>query len=156
VAEDSLKLQVLLGLTRAVNPLVSWLLRSRLHATVSENITLLHFQGRRSGRWYSTPVTYIEDGGALRICTSSPWWKNIRDRPNVRLHLRGREISARARTTSDGGEHVVETIRDLLTRIPRDAPFYKVRMGNDGRPNMDDVRRAAAETIVIDVELPRP
>ena len=155
MAEESLKLRVLLGLTRAANPLVSWLLRSRLHPLVSENILLLHFQGRRSGRWFNTPVTYIEDGGAVRICTPSPWWKNVRDRPDVRLHLRGREITARARTTA-GGEHVVDTIRELLTRVPRDAPFYQVRIGGDGSPDMDDVRRAATDHVVIDVELPRP
>ena len=42
------KIELMLTVTKAFNPLVRWLLKSRrLHGIISEDILLLHFQGRK-------------------------------------------------------------------------------------------------------------
>jgi hypothetical protein len=147
------KIDLMMKATKAANPLVRWLLKSSLlHGLVSKDILLLHFQGRNSGRWYDTPVTYIEDGNRLRILTETAWWKNLRDCPDIKLTLRGSEVAATANVHSDGGSYVADSIAELLRRVPRDAPFYRVRMQN-GEPNSEDVARAATRSILIEATL---
>lgn len=143
---------LLLRVIKLLNPLVAGLVKSPLHRLISKDILLLHFQGRRSGRWFSTPVTYVQDGNRLRVFTESPWWRNLRDRPQARVHLRGVERPVRATVRSGGGEYIRDAIRDFLIRVPRDARYYGVRMA-DGRPNEHDVAAAAPRAILLELEL---
>lgn len=144
------KIELMMKATKAANPLVRWLLKSKhLHGIVSKDILLLHFEGRKSGRWYDTPVTYIEDGDKIRITTEAAWWKNLRDCPDIKLTLRGEEVAAKAAVHADGGEYVTEAIAEILRRVPRDAPFYRVRIEN-GEPNAEDVAVAAARSVIIE------
>lgn len=145
--------QVLLRIIKIINPFVSALLKSPLHALASsKDILVLHFEGRKSGRWFATPVSYVQDGRRLRVFTESPWWKNLRDRPAARVHLRGRERAVRATTLSSGGPEMEAAIRDFLTRVPRDARYYEVRM-EGGTPNAADVTAAAAKSVLLELEL---
>jgi hypothetical protein len=52
------------GLYRVLNAGVGLLLRSPLHGLVSGRIMLLTVTGRRSGRLFTVPVSYLCHGGA--------------------------------------------------------------------------------------------
>jgi hypothetical protein len=68
-------------LNRAVNPLVRWLLRSRLHWLASRRLTLISYTGRRCGRRYTIPVGYRIAGLEVTITVGSPdckvWWRSL-------------------------------------------------------------------------------
>jgi hypothetical protein len=53
-----------------LNPVVSALLRSRLHWIASAGLVLITVTGRRSGRQYSFPVGYREDADRVVILVS--------------------------------------------------------------------------------------
>ena len=50
-----------------INALIKAVLRSPLHPLFSEKVLLLTFAGMRSGRLYTVPLSYIEDGSSL-VC----------------------------------------------------------------------------------------
>ena len=54
-------------LYKALNPVMTALLRSPLHGITSNNIALLHFRGRKSGREFVTPLSYTRDGDTIRF-----------------------------------------------------------------------------------------
>lgn len=56
------------------------ILRSPLHGLVSNNLMLITFTGRTSGKTYTTPVNYVRDGETLIVLshTDRTWWKNLR------------------------------------------------------------------------------
>lgn len=85
------------------NPFMKWLLRSPLHGIVSRSFMLITFTGRKSGRAYTTPVQYAQDGSTLYVVTSQgyTWWKNLRGGANVTLHVRGKALRGRAVTETD-------------------------------------------------------
>ncbi len=99
---------------KAQNPFMKRLLRSPLHGVVSRMYLLITFTGRKSGKTYSTPVQYAQDGGTLYIITSAgyTWWKNLRGGADVQVHLRGRAYPAYAETSTDP-----ETIKALLAKV---------------------------------------
>ena len=45
-----------------LNPAMRGLLRSPMHGLASGNIAILHFKGRKSGRWLKTPLSYMREG----------------------------------------------------------------------------------------------
>ncbi|MEV1249422.1 nitroreductase/quinone reductase family protein [Nonomuraea sp. NPDC050022] len=78
-------------LTRLVNPVVAWLLRTPLHDLLSRRITLLTVTGRRSGAAIRLPAQYERDGDTLTV-VSSPrrlWWRNLQGGAPMRLVLEG-------------------------------------------------------------------
>ena len=88
-----------LGLYRLLNVGVGLLLRSPLRGLASGRIVLLTVTGRRSGRRFTVPVSYLRYGGDILGFTSggwSVWWKNLRGGAPVAARVRGRRISGSA------------------------------------------------------------
>lgn len=61
------------------NKPMAWLLRSPFHAFISGGILLLTYQGRKSGRQYSTPVNYSLEEDVYRVVSlrERVWWRNF-------------------------------------------------------------------------------
>jgi F420H(2)-dependent quinone reductase len=80
---------------RTANQAVRLLLRSPLHSFVSRQLALITVTGRRSGREFTIPVSYHQDGSErVRINVGWPdqklWWRNLRgEGARVRLSIRG-------------------------------------------------------------------
>ena len=148
-----MKLETMEKLIKMANPSVRALLRSPLHGLVSRDIVLFTHYGRKSGKPYPTPLSYVEDGQTLRLCTSREgWWKNVAAKPDVDVVLRGKKRRGHATTIADDPDRIAAGIESILEQVPRDAAFYQVRM-EDGRPNADDLRRAAEQAVLIEVQL---
>jgi deazaflavin-dependent oxidoreductase (nitroreductase family) len=90
---------------RTANRVVRGLLRSPLHRLASGRLALITVTGRRSGRRYTFPVLYSQEGDRVTIEVGWPerkvWWRNLRDGGRVRMRLRGVERSGHARAHED-------------------------------------------------------
>jgi hypothetical protein len=104
-----------LAMNRAVNPVLRAVLRSPLHRLADRRFSLITYTGRRSGREYTIPTFYRDDGDEVKIAVGWPdekvWWRNLTgDGAPVRLLVRGRELRGHAVATRDPG-------RDALVRV---------------------------------------
>ena len=135
-----------------VNRLMGAWLRSRWHRPVSAAMMVLTFEGARSGRTYSFPVGYAEDGEGLVTFTRFPWWKNFRELRPVSLRLRGREVRGVAVAVRDP-EEVAEHFAYYLGRNPHDGRYFGVRVGRDGRTDPDELARAVTRLVMIRTRL---
>jgi hypothetical protein len=135
-----------------VNRLIGAWLRSKWHRPVSATMMLLTFEGARSGRPYSFPVGYAEDGEGLVTFTRFSWWKNFREQRPVSLRLRGREVRGVAVAIRDP-EVVAERFAYYLGRNPHDGRYFGVRVGRDGRTDPDELARAVARPVLIRTRL---
>lgn len=92
-------------LNQTGNRVLRGLLRSPLHRFASGRLALITVTGRRSGREYTFPVLYSQDGERVTIQVGWPeskvWWRNLRDGAGVRLRLRGEERTGHARAHGD-------------------------------------------------------
>ena len=132
----------------SVNHLMRSWLRSGWHRPVSSTMMVLTFEGARSGRTYSFPVGYAEDGEGLVTFTRFGWWKNFRKERPVSLRLRGREVRGRAVAVRDP-EAVAEHFAHYLRRNPHDGRFFGVRVGRDGRADPEELARAAGRLVMV-------
>lgn len=46
-----------------------------------------------------------------------------------------------------------EHLRKMLKAVPFDAAFYKVSMDENGEPNFDEVRKGAAEAVMVRIKV---
>jgi deazaflavin-dependent oxidoreductase (nitroreductase family) len=101
-------------LMKPLNPLMKGLLRSPLHVVVSRMYLLITFTGRKSGRTYSTPVQYVQEGDTLYIVTSAgyTWWKNLRGGAAVQVLLRGKTVQGYANTSTE--PQIISTVLEKI------------------------------------------
>jgi len=90
---------------RTANPLVKAVLSSPLHPMLSRDLALITVTGRRSGRRYTFPVGYNQDGDRIRVNVGWPerksWWRNLTDGGRVEMRIRGQRRAGHARVHGD-------------------------------------------------------
>jgi deazaflavin-dependent oxidoreductase (nitroreductase family) len=79
---------------------MSWL-ASRRRGKMGEQILVLHFTGRKTGKSYATPVGYHRMDGRLALVSNSGWRLNFRGGADVKVSIKGETIPARAELLSD-------------------------------------------------------
>jgi hypothetical protein len=113
-ADDAVKPPLPKWAYAIVNPLMSGIIRSPLHRILSNSLMLLEFRGRKSGKRYTIPVGYLQQGSRLYIFSHAGWWRNLPDQP-VTVRLRGEEVHGVARRLEDRRE-IAEVVRQLLAK----------------------------------------
>ena len=91
------------------NAIATTILRSPWHGMRSDRLLLLTFTGRKSGKEFTTPLRYVQEGETLRMTVVYPWWKNLVEQATVRVLLRGQLRTATAEVLpEEDGEVVVK------------------------------------------------
>ena len=90
-----------------INALVTTILRSPQHGLMSPRLLLLTFTGCKSGKEFTTPIRYVQEGETLQITVVYPWWKNLREKATVRVLLRGQMRVGTAEVLPEEGGVVV-------------------------------------------------
>jgi deazaflavin-dependent oxidoreductase (nitroreductase family) len=126
--------QVLQRVVRNFNPVARFVLGTPLHALMSSRLMLLSFTGRKTGRSYTTPVSYVRDGNSLLVPGGGVWWKNLQGGPPARVRLRGIWKGVTPVVISEQ-IHVAELMQRMLAVNPAIAVFTGVKPGPDGRPD---------------------
>ncbi len=121
------------------NPIVTFVLRSPLHFTVSGLFLLITVTGRKSGRTYTTPVQYKQADRSLKFVTrrGRAWWRNLRGGAPVTVELRGRRLAGRAEIVAGDDEFVAGEIRAVYAPMVSEA----------------QARALAPEAVVVRIDL---
>jgi deazaflavin-dependent oxidoreductase (nitroreductase family) len=132
------------------NPFMIWLIRSPLHQLLSKNFMILSYTGHKSGKSYQVPVNYTRQGDDLVTFSyrERTWWRNLRGGASVMLRLEGKDVSATSRVTEDVPE-VVEALTTYLSQTPQMARYFQVSLDSSGVPSTEDIKKTAAERVVI-------
>src|SRR5438309_6800539 len=81
--------RVLQRLVRYFNPVTRFLLATPLHSLMSGQLMLLSFTGRKTGRSYTTPVSYVRVGDSLLVPGGGAWWRNLDGAWQTQVCVRG-------------------------------------------------------------------
>ena len=136
------------------NTPMSWLLRSPLHGTMSKSMLLITVTGRKSGKRYTLPVNYIQDGQTLWITSQRDrtWWRNLQGGAPVEVVLRGRQLNGKGAVLTDPPA-VARGLADYLAKVPQYAKYYNVGLDAAGVPLEEDMAQAAQQRVVIRIDL---
>ncbi len=138
---------------RKLNPLIIAILRSPLHSMMSKAILVITFTGRKSGKRYTTPISYAQDGGTVYIFTHGVWWKNLQGGVPVSLRLRGQELKGFALPVSDDKQRIADGLGLFLTHRSSNKGIYDVTLDENGKPKAEDLLRAAGTATMIQIRL---
>ena len=134
---------------RALNPIVRVLLQSPLHWPLSRWFAILAWTGRRSGRRYSTPVSYVREGSTAWITTGDNWWHNLSGGAPVTMRIGGQWRSGQGVAITDRAASRTEH-----QRLFREHAWFRrlsgIPVAPDGEPEARAIDRAveAGRTLV--------
>lgn len=136
-----------------LNKVTTALLRSPLHFLVSGNLLLITFTGRKSGKQFTTPVTYTQKGDVVRVFSNQRWWRNLVGGAAVTVRLRGSDIAGHAEVVQDG-QVVLDEIADYLaSNGVKRAFMINLPLDAARTPSADEIAQAARGHIVVRIAL---
>ncbi len=99
------------AILRAVNPMLRYLLRTPVMGAAREQLMVLSFNGRKTGRRYSIPISAHRIDNAIYALTAAPWKRNFRNGADAEVLLGGK-------TTTMHGELIEDrsVVADLYHR----------------------------------------
>jgi hypothetical protein len=133
------------------NDFMTWILRSPLHAILSNGMMLLTVKGRKTGTSYTLPVGYYREGVYLWVITSRDrtWWRNLQGGALVNLLLKHKPVQGVADVELDG-KAVEARMSEYLQHVPQAAGSLGIRMENQ-IPNSGDIARTARERLFVKI-----
>jgi len=142
------------GVPPIMSKAITFILRSPLHRILSKYLLLISFTGRKSGKLYTTPVSYSQEGNLVSIFTHANWWKNLIGDGTVTLRIQGRDLQGIANPIAQDKQAVARGLLAHLKKAPFDARFYNVSLDEQGNPSEEDIAQAAQTVVMIQVQLP--
>ena len=136
-----------------LNRVMKLMLRSPMHGMVSKTVLLITFTGRKSGKTYTTPVSYSQFDDQVYVFTHATWWRNLRRGVPITLRLRGREVQGLAEPVAEDKQAVAAGLIAHLRKVPSDASFYGVTFDDHKNPRADEAEKAAQTVVMIRIQL---
>ena len=146
-------------MNKIANPFVQLILRSPLHSWMSAALLLITYRGRKSGKEYTLPVQYVQDGNHIYIvpgyAEKKTWWRNLKGGMAVQLMLKGKSLTGEGLLLDQNAdsETIVKAVGLYLKQFPSLAKTYNIRSEADGKLNADDIRKVSATVTMIQVKL---
>jgi len=108
---------------------------------LSGRLMLVFLTGRKTGKSYRQPVSYVRDGQVLLTPGGGNWKLNLTDGQPERIRLRGQDVVARPQIVGDPAE--IERLLEVITAAnPMAGRFVSIPKGPDGK--LDPARLEAA------------
>lgn len=138
-----------------MNRMMSLCLRTPgLHRMLSGSMLLLTFTGRKSGKRYTTPVGYTREGDCITIITKRfrSWWHNFETPTAAEVNIQRKTMHGQVQAITDEAT-ITPIFMHILTQDPRQATFYGLKPGADGKPDIEQVKAIAPKLVVLQVTL---
>ena len=144
---DAARMQRRARWMKRINVPMRFLLGLPFPTPLSSRLMLLHFTGRKTGRPYRQPVSYVRDGDVLLTPGGGKWKLNLRAGEPVMIRLRGRDVTGYPELVRDAGE-VDRLLRHMVARNPRLTSFVPF-IGRDGELHRANMQTALDHAFCI-------
>jgi hypothetical protein len=116
---------------RVINVPMRQVLSLPFPTPLSKRLMLIYLTGRRSGRSYRQPVSYVRDRGSLLTPGGGNWKLNLEPGRPERARLDGRAVTLRPDLIDDVDE-VDQALIRMTSVNPRVASFIPITRRGDG------------------------
>jgi hypothetical protein len=89
------------ALLRAINPMLGFLLKTPLVGSMRDQLMVLKFKGRKSGRDFTIPVSAHHIDGDLYALAGAPWKNNFRGGTDAEVLHGGKNTMMRGEVVAD-------------------------------------------------------
>jgi len=147
-SQRPLKMRVMRSVFRVVNVPMRFVLGLPVSTPLAKRLMLVHLTGRRSGRRYRQPISFVRDGETLLTPGGGQWKFNLVGGQPTRVTLGGRDISLLPELVRDPAE-VARLLDAMRAKNPAITRFVPIATVADGTYDRDAVSRAVEHGFLI-------
>ncbi len=126
---------------KIINVLMRNILNLPIETPLGKRLMLVHHFGRKTGKHYCQPVSYVLDGSDLLTPGGGRWTLNLHECQPVSIRLRGHDILALPELVADPNE--VERLLKVMSKVnPTLQRFVRIPKNENG--DLDPQSLAAA------------
>jgi hypothetical protein len=130
-------------LMRFINVPMRQILSLPFRTPLSKRLMLVYLTGRRSGRSYRQPVSYVRDEGSLLTPGGGNWKLNLEPGRPERARLDGRVVTVRPDLIDDV-DQVDQALVTMTSVNPRMTSFIPIARRDDGHFDRDGLINAVS------------
>jgi deazaflavin-dependent oxidoreductase (nitroreductase family) len=99
---------------------MKFILNSPLHGLMSSNTMLLTFTGRKSGKQFTTPISYARCGDEVTLITGRRhgWWRNLVEVAPVTARIQGHDVAGQAQVVQAEPATLIKEMQQVYKGIP--------------------------------------
>jgi hypothetical protein len=127
-----LLLRVMPVVFRVVNVPMRFVLSLPIRTPLGKRLMLVYLTGRRTGRRYRQPVSYVRDGEILLTPGGGRWKLNLVEGQPTHVRLGGRDLHLRPELVRDPAE-VDRLLGVMSAKNPMVGRFVPIPKGDDGQ-----------------------
>jgi hypothetical protein len=137
------------------DPIVKLLLLSPLHGLISSGVLLLSYAGRKTGKIYRVPLSYVRDGNELIILTFKrrTWWRNLAGGVPVNVRLKGQNIEAIAEPEAEDLERIKHGFAKYIENNNYLSRALEVPLDEEGKPDPEALESAVEGRVMVWIRL---
>lgn len=105
---------------------------------LGKTLMLAYLTGRRTGRHYRIPLSYVRDGDTLLTPGGGRWKLNLVEGRAERLRIAGNDVMATPELVKDPTE-VERLLEEMVSRDSQVLKFARIRRDPDGRLRRDQL-----------------
>jgi len=128
---------------RLVNVAMRRILALPFSTPLSKRLMLLYLTGRRTGRSYRQPVSYVRPEDSLLTPAGGRWKLNLQAGRPERIRLDGHDVTARPDLIGDIDE-IDRLLMVMTASNPRTASFTPIPRRDDGHFDRSGLANAVA------------
>jgi hypothetical protein len=129
-------MRVMPAVFRVVNVGMRSILGLQVATPLGKRLMLVYLTGRKTGKHYRQPISYVRDGETLLTPGGGRWKLNLVEGQPTRVRLRGRDISLRPELVRDPVE-VDRLLGVMSAKNPMVGRFVPIPKQADGHYDRD-------------------
>lgn len=126
---------------RVINVPMRFVLGRPVATPLTRRLMLITYTGRKSGKVYRQPLSYVEHEGTLLTPGGGKWKLNLPPGEPVRMRLRGKDVTARPEFIADP-DQVEHLLGVMIAANPRVRSFVGIPQVAGGRLDRDRLQTA--------------
>jgi len=126
-----LQMRAMPAVFRVVNVAMRFVLGLPVATPLGKRLMLVYLTGRKTGRQYRQPVSYVRDGEKLLTPGGGRWKLNLVEGEPTHVRLGGRDIALRPELVHDPAE-VDRLLGVMSAKNPMVGRFVPIPKGADG------------------------
>lgn len=133
---------------RIVNRIMRTVLRLPFPTPLSKRLMLVDLTGRKTGRRYRQPVSYVQYRDTLLTPGGGNWKRNLQPGQPVQLRINGHNQTATPEIITDP-DHAADLLSVMIAANPTITRFSGIGLDADGRANRQQLDQAIQHGFTI-------
>ncbi len=128
-------------------------LQSPFHWLLSPGLMVIKITGRKTGRQYSIPVGYHDQGDIVIVLVSDAanrkWWRNFQGEGDIEMIIKSKTMTGRAQVLEPGSDEYKLRAEQSFSRNPFISKIFGIKFDKKSGLTPEQLEKLASYAAIV-------